>query len=383
MKPLLAFALCCLAGCSRPTDATSETPGFIHAAYSVESLLSEAEMSNPGYEAFDFIYLMAAPTHWSEIDYDLPRSEIESLADAFDYTRAGGHMPLVPQMIRKAHEAGAKILLSLGGQQEFRPFLERPERLRNLEAYLLRLVADNDYDGLDIDWEITLDKELHAGMMNRLREGLDSLAAARNRACYLTTALSIDHVYDQPLADSLSRAVDWINVMSYDMCDGVWGSTPSHNTSMAKLREKLAHWKPFDKRQLCLGLANYGFYYKGLKPGEKADGPLSRYGSYITYREFLPRLEHGGWTETYDPEAEVSYYFSPDGGEFVTIENPRSMRRKIEWITSNGFRGVFWWEFHHDYVAPTADQPAGRHYLIDGVTDFLGKRDSGARPVKE
>lgn len=383
MKPLLAFALFCLAGCSRPTDATSETPGFIHATYSVESLLSEAEMSNPGYEAFDFIYLMAAPTHWSEIDYDRPRSEIESLADAFDYTRAGGHMPLVPQMIRKAHEVGAKILLSLGGQQEFRPFLERPERLRNLEAYLLRLVADNDYDGLDIDWEITLDKGLHAGMMNRLREGLDSLAAVRNRSCYLTTALSIDHVYDQPLADSLSRAVDWINVMSYDMCDGVWGNTPSHNTSMAKLREKLSHWTPFDKRQLCLGLANYGFYYKGLKPGEKADGPLSRYGSYITYREFLPRLEHEGWTEKYDPEAEVSYYFSPDGGEFVTIENPGSMRRKIEWITANGFRGVFWWEFHHDYVAPTADQPAGRHYLIDGVTDFLGKRDSGAQPVTE
>ena len=53
---------------------------------------------------------------------------------------------------------------------------------------------------------------------------------------------------------------------------------------MVRLREKLAHWAPFDRQQLCLGLANYGFYYKGLKPGEKADGPLSRYGSYIAYR---------------------------------------------------------------------------------------------------
>ena len=65
---------------------------------------------------------------------------------------------------------------------------------------------------------------------------------------------------------------------------------------------KLEHWKVFDKRKLCLGLANYGFYYKGLKPGQKADGPLRDYGSYITYKEFLPRLANG-WTEEYDPAA--------------------------------------------------------------------------------
>ena len=49
--------------------------------------------------------------------------------------------------------------------------------------------------------------------------------------------------------------------MSFDMCDGVWGSTPSHNTSMERMRSKLEHWKVFYKRKLCLGLANYGFYY--------------------------------------------------------------------------------------------------------------------------
>lgn len=50
------------------------------------------------------------------------------------------------------------------------------------------------------------------------------------------------------------------------------------------------------------------------------------------------------------------------------------MRRKIEWITANGFRGAFWWEFHHDYVAPSAEQPAGRHHLIDVVTAYLQER---------
>ena len=56
------------------------------------------------------------------------------------------------------------------------------------------------------------------------------------------------------------------------------------------------------------------------------------------------------------------------------------MHRKIEWITANGYRGVFWWEFHHDYVAPEAGR-AGSHYLIDGVTDYLKKQ--GIRPAAE
>ena len=68
---------------------------------------------------------------------------------------------------------------------------------------------------------------------------------------FLGQALIYARRYDEALAGRLSRAVDWINIMSYDMCDGVWGRTPSHNTSLAVLRSKLAHWQIFDRRQLC------------------------------------------------------------------------------------------------------------------------------------
>lgn len=372
-KLTLSIASLLIGGCvSCASEIRPEIPDFIHATYSVESLLSEAELSNPGYEDFQFLYLMAVPD-WKNIDFDLPQERINEYADCFDYTAQPGNMKLVPQVIRKAHEGGTKILLCFGGQQEFVPFLEKPERIARFVEYMVRLVDGNDYDGIDIDWEITLDKQLHAGMMEDLRGKLNALSAKNGKYYYLTTALSIDHVYDRELADRLSRSVDWINIMSYDMCDGVWGSTPSHNTSMERMRSKLEHWSVFDRKQLCLGLANYGFYYKGLKPGQKADGPLGNYGSYITYKEFLPKLA-SGWTEEYDPEAEVSYYFSPDRNEFVTIDNPASILNKIEWITANGYRGAFWWEFHHDFVAPSSENPRGSHYLIDVVRDYLKQK---------
>lgn len=371
----LALLIICLFTAGSTLYARKPAPrisGFIHATYSVESLLSEEEVANPGYDAFQFIYLMATPD-WKNLDFDQPQDVVDGYATQFDYVMQGGKMALVPRVIEQAHAAKTKVLLSFGGQQEFVPFLENPDRISKFVGYMVRLVEKNGYDGIDMDWEITLDKELHARMMAELRERLDELSERTRRYYYLTTALSIDHVYDQALADRLIGAVDWINIMSYDMCDGVWGSTPSHNTSMERMRSKLEHWNVFDKRKLCLGLANYGFYYKGLKPGQKADGPLGKYGSYITYKEFLPKLE-SGWTEEYDPAAEVSYYFSPDRNEFVTIDNPASILSKIEWVKANGYLGAFWWEFHHDYVAPGAQNPDGSHYLIDVVTDYLKRK---------
>lgn len=371
----LALLIICLFTAGSTLYARKPAPrisGFIHATYSVESLLSEEEVANPGYDAFQFIYLMATPD-WKNLDFDQPQDVVDGYATQFDYVMQGGKMALVPRVIEQAHAAKTKVLLSFGGQQEFVPFLENPDRISKFVGYMVRLVEKNGYDGIDMDWEITLDKELHARMMAELRERLDELSERTRRYYYLTTALSIDHVYDQALADRLIGAVDWINIMSYDMCDGVWGSTPSHNTSMERMRSKLEHWDVFDKRKLCLGLANYGFYYKGLKPGQKADGPLGKYGSYITYKEFLPKLE-SGWTEEYDPAAEVSYYFSPDRNEFVTIDNPASILSKIEWVKANGYLGAFWWEFHHDYVAPGTQNPDGSHYLIDVVTDYLKRK---------
>lgn len=371
----LALLIICLFTAGSTLYARKPAPrisGFIHATYSVESLLSEEEVANPGYDAFQFIYLMATPD-WKNLDFDQPQDVVDGYATQFDYVMQGGKMALVPRVIEQAHAAKTKVLLSFGGQQEFVPFLENPDRISKFVGYMVRLVEKNGYDGIDMDWEITLDKELHARMMAELRERFDELSERTRRYYYLTTALSIDHVYDQALADRLIGAVDWINIMSYDMCDGVWGSTPSHNTSMERMRSKLEHWNVFDKRKLCLGLANYGFYYKGLKPGQKADGPLGKYGSYITYKEFLPKLE-SGWTEEYDPAAEVSYYFSPDRNEFVTIDNPASILSKIEWVKANGYLGAFWWEFHHDYVAPGAQNPDGSHYLIDVVTDYLKRK---------
>ncbi len=373
MKTSILLALCwlaatCFTGCRGGATGGGE---FVHGTYTVESLLGEEELAHPDYGKFRFMYLMAAPQDWMKLDFGMPQDSIDRAADRFDYARAGGNMPLVPRMIDEAHARGCSVLLSLGGQLEFVPFVEHPERFANFARYLVRLVERHDYDGVDIDWEYTIDLKLHAGLMEELRRGLDELSRRNGRTYYLTTALAIAHSYDRPLADRLSAAVDWINVMSYDMGDGIWGLTPSHNTPMGRIRTDLEkRWSVFDKRKLCLGLANYGFRYEGLAPGETSDRALHYNGSYITYRDFRDWAAKG-WTEEYDPAEEVSYYFSPDRKAFVTMDSPETILNKVRWFAQNGYRGVFWWEYHHDYERPDEEYPAGRHYLIDLVADYL------------
>ena len=101
----------------------------MHATYSVESLLSEEELSNPGYDVFQFIYVMATPPRWNELDFDQPQDVVDGYATQFDYLKQGGKLALVPLMIGKAHATGTKILLCFGGQQEFLPLLENPDRI--------------------------------------------------------------------------------------------------------------------------------------------------------------------------------------------------------------------------------------------------------------
>lgn len=370
MKKYLIGFICGVMLCAAADARNAGRNGFIHATYSIAGLVTEAELAGPDYDNYHFIYVMGSPAWW-QTDFDQNVEEVEKIADRFDYKAMKDGMALTPEMIGKAHEAGSKILLCFGGTDQFIPLMEKPERFRKLAAYILRIIDNYGFDGVDIDWELTVDPKYHTPFMGMLRNGLDSIAVSTGRQYYLTTALGADACfYDKESAEELGRIVDWINVMTYDMSDGIWGDTPEHNTSMQDLQYYLSKWDIFGRDKICAGLASYGFWYRELGPGERSEVPLKECGSYITYNEFKKKKE-SGWTEEYDRKAKVSYYFSPDRNEFVTIEDPESMRRKIKWITKAGYRGVFWWEYHYDYTLPDGQDRDGSHELADIVTDYL------------
>ena len=102
------------------------------------------------------------------------------------------------QLTADAHTAGVKVLISLGGwgwDEQFAAIIANPEAEDRYVEAVLKLVADNDYDGIDLDWEYPNTKDEVAGferLRERLRAGIDDIGAKRSSPMLLTMAASAD-----------------------------------------------------------------------------------------------------------------------------------------------------------------------------------------------
>ncbi|QHI70666.1 glycosyl hydrolase family 18 protein [Tichowtungia aerotolerans] len=346
---------------------------FIHSIYVVgDSISSRSQLDQTRFDWFDIMYVMASPM-WEASDFDKPETDVvQKMVRNHSYSEGDFGCSLVPELIARAHFDGTKVLLSILGDEEYNLVAEDPERRRKFARVISSFVAKYNFDGVDVDWEHTLDLELHIALLTDLRAALDELGKPTVlRNYFLTTAIHSWRKYTCEQASRLCGVIDWVNVMTYDMGGGIWGKTPSHNAPLDKIKKDLKNWRMFPSNKICIGLANYGFYYRGILPGEMSDVPLGeKNGRYFDYTE-LTSLVSNGWTESYDFCAEAPYYYSPDKTEFVTIDNSHSLQLKLEWALQCDYRGVFWWEFQSDYFPAEAGFDFARHPLIDPIAERI------------
>lgn len=371
MKSLITYILftLLLTSCSLKDNVEKSNFKFIHGTYSVDSRLkSKDEIDKSDFHNFQFVYLMAGP-QWCIADFELTQEEInEKYVKEHQYpVYEKDGIALVPYLIDKVHADNCKILISFPGTTFDKIVMDDVSRSK-FANMMAEFVRKYNYDGVELDWEKTVNLKLHYQFMKDIRIALDKQETLLKKPLYLTSALNFAECYTEAEADSVSKYVDFINVMMYDMGGGIWDSVATYNTPLQLMKDFSERWNVFDPQKLCIGLASYGFYYNGISPGEKIDKTLNNYGRYMDYNELPPLLQQG-WTEDYNPVEFVSYFFSPDGKEFVTMDNERSLRSKMEWIFSKNYKGVFWWEFHSDFQIP--DDKNGTHALMDYVSEMI------------
>lgn len=344
---------------------------LIHATYTVGSRLKNPdEIRQSDFKSLPFVYVMAAP-QWEVADFDKNQQVInDKYIHYHTYPNGEQGNALVPDLIKKVHNDGSKILISFPGTA-FSEIADRPERRQKFARMMAGFVQKYNYDGVEVDWEHTVTLDLHLLFMKDIREALNHLSKTTGKKYYLTTALHSFQRYTPSKADSISRYVDWINIMTYDMGGGIWGKTAGHNTPLTDMQKILKeNWSVFHPQKLCIGLANYGFYYKNVVPGIPMEKKLNEYGRYFDYNE-LPPLLQKDWTETFDSIQQVPYYFSPDKTEFITIDNTYSLEKKMDWVKAANYKGVFWWEFHSDFQPAQVGESKGTHAFIDFVSQYL------------
>ena len=362
--------------------------GIQHDTYIVgRRLPSKKAVDRTNFSNYNFMYLMTGPK-WSEKDFDIKPSKIhKKLIARYQYPRGDSGEGLVPHLIDKAHEHGTKMMYCVGveignpakigvGKSTFYAVAENDERKLNFERTVVGFMEKFNLEGIDIDWEHVADVNLHADLMQAIRGELNQLEKEKGRKYYLTTAMHTTIPFTKASVAKLIAQVDWVNFMTYDMGGGKWGKIAKHNTPLDLIEKRLntLQKKGFPGDKISVGLANYGFVYRGIQPNIKVSGNLRDKGKYINWNQFKLLL-FKGWQEVYDEKAQMSFYFSPHKKDFVTIDDTRSLANKLHWIKANNFGRVFWWEFHCDLLYTPTHEKHDVHELQDFVAGAIGQNE--------
>src|SRR5262249_33627092 len=100
------------------------------------------------------------------------------------------------ELTTEAHQAGVKVILSLGGwgwDEQFASIVSKPEAEERYASAVLKMVDEYDYDGIDFDWEYPDTSAEVAGFerLTRLfRKELDEIGQKKGRRMFLTMAVS-------------------------------------------------------------------------------------------------------------------------------------------------------------------------------------------------
>jgi chitinase len=259
-----------------------------------------------------------------------------------------------------------KFLISVGGWTDSGPFYEMAATEQTRETFARScadfLAAYPQFDGIDIDWEHPVSGGLQPGSPRDARNYVLLLAALRKAigsTRLLTIAASasprgIDPILYAEMADLL----DWVAVMTYDFHSG--GTRAGFNSALynhddpsnprLNLHEAVQAIaaKGIPKHKLVPGVPFYGRGWRGVETSTPWNAGTSslQVGGYRVIAETF--LKSPAYVRYWDDVAKVPWLYNAEKKEWITYEDPQSMRLKGEYIATQRLAGAMFWELSND-----------------------------------
>jgi chitinase len=279
---------------------------------------------------------------------------------------------LEPALNHRAHAAGVKVLLLLGG--DFGG-LEASGAVQTLVDNVVALEKQYGYDGVDLDWEYpssTTDRKLLVSLMAKLRAANPDYVLSIDVAPWGGYGYDLKH---------LQLSLDYFNIMMYD-CAGPWTAYGQLNSPIFFDWKDPAPWEcepggsvrdaanifllNVPAKQLNMGTPFYGYRYTNINQEfgwcpnsantiDNACDWAAQSGNYGT--DFKPLINQRGWRTYYDPVAMVPYMLRANGGNgYITYDDAFSTYFRVfyaDW--DRGLGGTFMWSLDADYDGQTQD----------------------------
>jgi chitinase len=273
-----------------------------------------------------------------------------------------------------------KFIMSVGGWTDSGPFYEMAatdaSRRTFVESCAAFLKTYPQFDGIDIDWEHPVVGGLQPGQPRDAHNFVLLLAALRGSLGpdkLLTVAVSASPRGIEPLEYAeMAASLDWVSVMTYDFHTG--GTRAGFNAALYNhddpsnpklnlhdaVQAILAKGVPRSK--LVAGVPFYGRGWQGVESAavwSTGTGSL-RVGGYTTIADTF--LKSPGYVRYWDDVAKVPWLYNAGTKEWISYDDPQSMRLKGKYIASQHLAGAMFWELSNDNGA-----------LLDALRDGLGR----------
>lgn len=303
------------------------------------------------------------------------------------------HTQAEDRLIAKAHAAGTKAIMMLGGEFDGPGFMAATADA-GIRATFIKNILDKaeqkGYDGVDVDWEENLDTaQGRAQALALLRE---LRAAAQQRPTYQPPNAPFEISWPGFWVNvnfpgeitswhvQVAEAVDRFNLMTYSMAGdwgGGWqswhhsplfGESGSHPTSVASTVQAYLN-AGVPRAKLGIGVGLYGMFYNNPITGPRQSGMHgSNSGDGVnSYQRLVNDNAFGqpGATYHWDDVAKQSYisYSQPwwrasDAPvTYLSYEDERSIAEKGRWVREQGLGGTLVWTINYGYLPSDGSNP--------------------------
>ena len=266
-------------------------------------------------------------------------------------------------------------MISVGGWTWSKNFSDAVLTTESREKFAnsaIDFMLKHKIDGIDLDWEYPgmvgdgnvyrkEDKENFTAILKLLREKLDRISTPENDYLLTIASGAIQEYLDNTNMREAHKYLDFINIMTYDFQAG--GGKTGHNASLTAssfddsgnprsaekaVNEHISAGIPVEK--IVLGVPFYGRWKKGVNP--KNNGlyqvATGQSGSY-NYNEIVDSLKSNkGFTTYWDDSAKVPYVFRSKDSLFLSYDDERSMKHKVDYVKEKNLGGVMFWQFGGD-----------------------------------
>ncbi|KAK3089326.1 hypothetical protein FSP39_002736 [Pinctada imbricata] len=314
----------------------------------------------------------------------------------------------------KQQNPALKTSLAVGGwnmgSAPFTQMVATDATRRAFATDAVKFLRKHNFDGLDLDWEYpgnrgspASDKDKYTELVKVLNSEFKKEAQTSGKDQLILSAAipagksNIDPGYNVP---EISKYVDMLNLMTYDLHGGSWEDETGHNAplhqspkdkgnnTMLNVEWAAKYWvsKGAPKAKLNIGMPLYGRSFtlaspsnNGLYAPDRGNGgqagKYTRESGFLAYYEICEMLKTGG-TRHYLPDAMVPYLVK--GDQWVGYDDPDSLKKKVDFVKQGGYGGAMVWALDLDDFSGSCGQ--GKYPLLKAINDEL---QSSSVPVAQ